>query len=891
MAAACLIVRSRDLVVLAVRWEGCDVRDVAGTPALVATGDTPRVTVTFPPQGLLEQTVPGGFSTATQVHSQARLTGVSELVFRVGRGTVIELTAAGLLSALTRLDPSSAVELPWGLRLLMAPAADLSVVCEHAVHPVAGADQDVVGLWRTRVRALTGGGAQASLPVTPRLVTAASGIVSEPPFQTPPLDAWRTAIATAGATSPAQVNRLELSALGGSLSLAATWPAISWSHEIVLGRDQKVQVAAQGRLWPFGHRAVYQEFVRRTFLPVQAHDRVGSIAGLLVRRVLVIVQPVRTGLRTPTFPFDDVEILGRAFLTNTSGAPADSQVFIPRDGGKPLPIPVRCRSGQTDVRFAIPMIFVSDALPWPPCDVVSAWRAGATAGIPGVELDMIGAGGLPGDIQQVHSLTLDAVVHGREFRPDLKEFTVVLPALRSLLPGGGHDEERTVRYARELRSGERAIPLVPLKFGERVPVDFTSNTDRSGALVAPAFKADGISRELGPVPTSVLLPQPDLGAALGEAFRGAKLFGFPLASLIDAAADPKPGPPKIIQRRVGGATCVELRWEKVKLVTHGPFQPRPGAPKPQLDLVVVSDPALLPPTETPPSCALTNFTLALPATQPLITLAFEKVSFTQRPGLPPTMELKGLGITFGGKLKLLQELQKRVMALLGGHGPTISVSTSHIAVEYRLRVPDAPAGMFVMRNIAVRAEVRVPFADKPVTVAVGFASREQPFALTVSGFGGGGYAAVEIAGDEPSKLELSLEFGAMLAVDFVIAKAEVHALGGVRFVRAAGDTTELEAFIRIGGSVQLLGLVTISIELRVCLAFADPPPRLTGRASLVVELDLTLYSESVTVDSGTFELIGGSARDPLPPRIQAAADAVEDAARQEAWESYWKAFA
>jgi hypothetical protein len=297
-------------------------------------------------------------------------------------------------------------------------------------------------------------------------------------------------------------------------------------------------------------------------------------------------------------------------------------------------------------------------------------------------------------------------------------------------------------------------------------------------------------------------------------------------------------------------------------------------------------PSVPPPS---PNCVLSNFMLALPPTKPLISLAFEKVTFTLRPGEPMKLELKGLSIEFGGELKLLQELQNKVMALLGGHGPTISVSTAEIVVGYRLRVPDAPAGMFVMRNIAVRTEVHVPFAEKPVTVVVAFASREQPFALTVSGFGGGGYAAVEIAGTTPAKLELSLEFGAMLAVDFVIAKAEVHALGGARFVHDAGNgTTALEAFIRIGGSVRLLGLITVSVELRVTLTFADPPPKLTGRASLVIELDLTLYSETVTVDSGTFCLIGGSAP---AGRLTPAGAVADETGRQEAWEGYWEAFA
>lgn len=460
-----------------------------------------------------------------------------------------------------------------------------------------------------------------------------------------------------------------------------------------------------------------------------------------------------------------------------------------------------------------------------------------------------------------------------------------------LLPGSAHDQRRTVKYANEFRAGLGPIPKVPLRFDDStlVRVDFTRNADRSGGLVAPKFIADGISRELGPVPIGVLDP-PDLAAALNTAFHGATLFGFPLAPLVATAAtvSPKPGPPTILQQQINGIATVEFSWNKIKLQQCGPFRPRTSGPDPQLDLVVKSTPPTLS-DESTATCTLSNFMLALPAGSPLLTLSFERVEFTQRPDVPMKLELVTPDIQFLGQLKLLQKLQTEVMKVLGKTGATVTVSTSEIVAGYQLRVPDAPAGMFVMRNIAVRTQVHVPFAENPVRVLVGFASREQPFGLTVSGFGGGGYAAVELAGDTVSTLELSLEFGAMVALDFIIAKAEVHALGGVRFVRTTTGMV-LEAYIRIGGSVQLLGLITVSVELRVTLRYCDSPrPRLAGEASLVIELDLTLFSETVTVSSGTYELIGGDG--PLPVSGPELAPVDFEAAQLKAWDSYWKAFA
>jgi hypothetical protein len=891
-----LIVRARDLVVLAVRWKDCEIRiNAGGTPVLVPIGTAATVTLTFPPQAILEQTTPlSAFTSAAKVHCDSWLSGTSELVFSVSQGKAITLTAAGILQALYAVDSSSVIELPWGLRLKPLPqTSGAAVVSDHpgALIPIPGSD--VVGLWHTRLRATDGTVTDARLSIRTEVVAADPDVANGPLFQTPPLFGFRQNIAQFGATKPPRATRLELTALGGSLACAANWPNSSWSHATTLGRDESVQTTVLGRLWPFGHRVVYEVFIRRDSLTVQTGARPGKVACLKARRVLKILEPVRVGMRAATFPFDEVEIVGREFFINDSGDPATQQLFIPKVGSEPLRMPIRFRSGITDVGFVIPVIFVADGQQ--PTSLVNDWKAFAQVDIAAVELDMIGADGRPGDVQEVHSLTLNGVADGAGFRPDLDKFEVVLPALRALLPGSTHNRRRTLVYANEIRAGVASIPNVPLRFDPNtlVDVDFTKNADRSGGLVSPKFTADGISRELGPVPTAVLNP-PDLATAFNTVFAGATLFGFPLASLVATAVTPKPGPPTILQQQLNGSTTVEFHWKCIKLQPHGPFRPRTSGSSPQLDLDVVSRPPTLAEVERlegpQATCTLSDFMLALPPGSPLLTLSFEKVKFTQRPDVPMKLDLVTPDIQFIGELKLLQELQTKVMALLGNSGPNVRVSASEIIVSYQLRIPDAPAGVFVMRNIAVRTEVHVPFAEDPVRVIVGFASREQPFGLTVSGFGGGGYVALEIAGDTVSKLELSLEFGAMVALNFVIAKAEVHALGGVRFVSAATAGSVLEAYIRIGGSVQLLGLVTISVELRVTLRFSSSPtPRLAGEASIVIELDLTLFSETVTVSSGTYEFIGGSG--PLLSPDSISPPETLEAAQRETWGNYWRAFA
>ena len=90
-----------------------------------------------------------------------------------------------------------------------------------------------VGLWRARIRAVAGG--PAALTAGLELQTLKSGAAD--PFATALGQADRQLIRAQGA--PARLDRLELSALGGSLSAHGSWPGVRWDHEATLGRDQQ----------------------------------------------------------------------------------------------------------------------------------------------------------------------------------------------------------------------------------------------------------------------------------------------------------------------------------------------------------------------------------------------------------------------------------------------------------------------------------------------------------------------------------------------------------------------------------------------------------------------------------------------------------------------------
>jgi hypothetical protein len=289
-----------------------------------------------------------------------------------------------------------------------------------------------------------------------------------------------------------------------------------------------------------------------------------------------------------------------------------------------------------------------------------------------------------------------------------------------------------------------------------------------------------------------------------------------------------------------------------------------------------------------------NFSLVLPpGDEELLTLTFRSLVFIQQAGHTPDLQVNGLDVKFAGGLELLRALQEKLQGLLGlgGNKPTIRATSSGITAAYTLSVPSVSAGAFLLSNIAMYVGVDVPFDRNPVTVSLAFARRDNPFNLSVLMFGGGGYIDIQIGPTGLTRLEASMDFGASVAVDFIIASGEVHALGGLRYVQA-GASINLEGFIRIGGSVEVLGLVSVSIELLVTLRYESAGNRMVGRATIVVEVDLTLFSESVEIDSGEWVLIGSDRPvQPSPPASPSLIAIPAEDPGLRAWRAYQEAFA
>ncbi len=900
--AGVVLVRPDDHLVLGVRWSGFTV-SAAGASARLTAGPQARLVLVLPPQHVGEEASPRGSSAPRQLPTGVEgstvpvwsgvLSAPSRLTFAVAGGTEIPLTVEGVLAAVLdfpMLVPDgapgpddTAIELPW--RLVIAPHGESGTVCRHLTRP---SDTGFSAMWRTRV--VDPHGAGLTLRVADPTLAGAPDPVFAPGNTLPLSRGDRTRLFTETTSQPARLARLELSALGGTIDAAGVFPNFEWEHRADLGRDMHVRVLTSGVLYPLGHRAEFVEATERVYDPAA-----GGAAVLRTVRVLRILEPVRhapgEGRVRRAFPLGDVEITRRVFRDLADSDPLMQTTTLPGVGtigthfwpttlsGAKVTFPVTCTTSSGVVRTELPLLFVLDLRPTVDSlsSPVLAQRLAADYGetevaVAPTSLDLAGAVASPlapeatagpaaGAVHEVRRLRIGGAILGEGldlatgYRSRLTGLEIGLPAVRALR---GDDAVTQVVFAEKyLQNGAEDVLLHMLPTAQ-VPIDFSTAADRAGGLVAPSWVTNAISRSLGPVDRFAL---PDPGTGFIDPARlfpsdAAKLLGFPLKSLLTQLRLP---PQITVVPTAGGAPQVRMRWQGVKLTSAGPFQAKPDVTK--LDLTVVAGPDR---SET--TCAVNDVVLELPpGPAAVLRLSFGSLTFRQTDGRAPRLDVSGVRADFAGDLSLVKDLAEACD--LGAAGKLIDVRPSGLVVRYSLPIPAIATGAFTMRNLIFTASIEVPFDGRPLTIRLGFSSRVSPFQLGVMMFGGGGYLELELDRDGLRRFEAALEFGAFLAVDFVVARGEVHALGGVRFVLEQDGAVTVTGYLRIGGSLHVLGLIAVSVELCLSLAYSSQRNALIGRATLVIEIDLTLWSTSVELDSGEWVLAGAPDHNAFGPEV------------------------
>jgi hypothetical protein len=259
----------------------------------------------------------------------------------------------------------------------------------------------------------------------------------------------------------------------------------------------------------------------------------------------------------------------------------------------------------------------------------------------------------------------------------------------------------------------------------------------------------------------------------------------------------------------------------------------------------------------------------------------EALRFHAVDGRKPDVSAEGVDLVFQGPLTFVNTLRDILPADGFSDPPAVTVDGSGILAGYSLAVPSLGIGVFSLQNIALSAQLSVPFVGRPAAVRFAVSERHKPFLVTVTLFGGGGFFAMALSADGLEQIEASIEFGGNICLDLGVASGGVYVMAGVYF-SLTGDETKLTGYLRCGGHLSVLGIISISLEFYLGFTFrskAGGGGEVWGQASLKVAVKVAFFSVSVTL---TVERrLAGAAGDPTFEQVTAPED----------WDDYCRAFA
>ncbi len=708
--------------------------------------------------------------------------------------------------------------------------------------------------------------------------------------------------------APVAVHQLLLSALGASSDLHGSWDTdeislIDWQNRATIGRDQFSQTVRKGFLFPLGHRVKLVTITERKLAAApdtpnfDPDAQQGEIAYLRQRVFITIREPVKL-FNHRALPFRSVTI--RTKVTPNLRDPGTTTVqkpphsadaaFWPRHDidGADILFDVTAVDWQgIESHFSVPQAFVFDsaaASPKAPA-IVAAYNgvsqsdpSGGAAVVAVVETDprrQRDMGGqriafapqqVPGDTAlDTGQLTFGALeaTGTPPFLPAMRGAAVAVPAVRKMT---GSAAPRTIRYDKQFLAaaadtfGNAGEVFAHIEAAAKI--GFAA--EKVGGLVAPDLTPQGLSRAFGPVG--------DVDAFVSGSFDPGKIFagiqilgGIPLDKIFQkipfgfpgqaGATVPSLNSLKTLADLGSGplpAHVTHYGWslDKAQLAEQPIFTPLDGSSF-ALDATIVT-----PLDGTAPSFAvsgkLSQFEITLPpGKDALIGAVFTSVGFKAGSGRKVDVAVEFNEIRFEGPLSFVNTIRKYIPLDGFVDPPYLDVSADGISAGYTLGIPTIGIGIFVLQDISLSAGFHLPFVGGAAGLHFAFCERDHPFLLTVMAFGGGGYFGLDLDTKGVNNVEASLEFGAAIAINLGIAAGAASITGGV-YYQKTGAGFQITAFFRASGSLSVLGLVTVSVELYVGLGFESDKSQphgghLFGTASVKVKIKIAFFSKTVSV--------------------------------------------
>ncbi len=687
-----------------------------------------------------------------------------------------------------------------------------------------------------------------------------------------------------------------------------------WVHLATQGRDHYVKIVYEGELWPYRHPAALIKVTERKF-----EENNGIIGAYLMQRMFIVVRKpevrfadddygnplkrvVLTTTVTPDIADPKLVVPGhRTFWVEVMTGPA----AIDRAYFKFLGVGYDIKKQAID--FTIPMMFVSrsdlgNSGDEPNPAIVAAYNAKTTMPfrdcvVPGQKLFFAPPNG--NDNTRLTTESLNFVMDAARVQPALLKAAVKIPQVQELLGtneptnirlypeyvkngfGAGNATDVFAQVVDDAYSELNADPLVGLAKSQ---VDIAA--EKAGGIATPNMGVSTLSGQLGPLAGKV-------EDAITNTFDPAQFFKkgaamlFGSFDLVDLFL-PKLEPGQVPTPLTLGENAPKLTIEKtaMAIVTKLDWKPKFLEPSKKLDLVIAAiekdrdgvesildiHATITKPIDSndPPQSefagSVNAFTVSVLAS---VFINFDKFSFKKIGDEKTDVTVKldpNQPVRFDGDLKFIEEIRNAIPPGLFGDGPSLDLIQAPLGIRagFAFALPPLTVGVFTLKDVKLAAALTLPFLEGKPTFDFNISERAHPFLLAVAIFGGGGFFHLQLDTGGMKALEVSLEFGATAALDIGVASGEVHIMAGIYFsLQRKEGTTELAAilsgYLRMGGSLNVLCLVKISVEFNLSFTYDSARDKAYGRATLTVSVEVLFFSASVEL---TVERAFGGSGDP-----------------------------
>jgi hypothetical protein len=442
-----------------------------------------------------------------------------------------------------------------------------------------------------------------------------------------------------------------------------------------------------------------------------------------------------------------------------------------------------------------------------------------------------------------------------------------------------------------------------------IALDFKGQADKAGGLATPNIRIDGLSRKFGAVGDSTQLAKGNFSPATFFDGDNAKILGgISLKAIIKSATLDQSNDAKVprlantIVRDANGLPVenrTELTWNP-SVQSDQPlqlFKPKGVGDKLSLTARIITPLAGNGSGSGEPPFyvhgLLEHFALNFLG---LVTVNFAKLELTMQSGkkLDVSAALEDSGaVTFGGPLSFMNVLAEHIPSTGFSDPPSLDVDANGVSVGYSLSLPEISAGAWAVRDLSLGATLHIPFTGTNSTsLRFNFSERHNPFQVAAYGVTGGAFFAISLGLGKIESVEASLEVGGSLSLNLGVASGAVFLMIGIHMVMVTEPETQvsLGGYVRTGGALSVLGLITVSVEFYMELAYLIGPNRMRGEASLSVKVKVLFFSKTVTL-TVVRELDAPQTSARLRLLDQPAATESAHLANEEAWARYCDAFA